>query len=212
MKAFLFLTFSFLSVLILRGQSNSTKIDGLTIDPSIKAVAEQYIGKSELGESQSTWLIYKNRMFVDFFQDDKLVQSTNDKEISQVSKSFYYWRNDTLNIDGAFGLFGGFGFHIKITNGRAALYHMLASDEFPSYSYNENDSLIFRLEVPCIDTKIILSELPDPVKKQIVYGYVEFKSGTYYSSNGSVDGKETRPRDKNRINMKMYFKSGVFDF
>ena len=67
---------------------------------------------------------------------------------------------------------------------------MLASDEFPSYAYKEKDSLIFRLEVPCTDTKIILSEIPNSTKNQVIYGLVEFKSGDYYASSGSVDGQE----------------------
>jgi hypothetical protein len=213
MKRLLILLMLFLSIVDLHGQSSNTnEIDGLTIDPGIKIEAEQYFGKSEFDEAQDKWLIYNNRMLVDFYEDDKLIQTTKDKEISKLAKSVYYWRKDTLNIDGAFGLFGGFGFNVKIINGKATLYHMLASDEFPSYSYNENDSLIFRLEVPCAETKIILSDLPDPEKKQVIYGYVEFKSGEYYSTNGSVNGKEIKPRNRSRINMRMYFKSGISPF
>jgi hypothetical protein len=88
---------------------------------------------------------------------------------------------------------------------------MLASDDFPSYAYKENDSLIYRLEVPCTETKIILSEIPDSTKKPIVYGYVEFKSNNYYMSSGSADGHEILPRKKQRANMKIYFKSGKLD-
>ena len=117
-----------------------------------------------------------------------------------------------MGIDGAFGLFGGTGFSIKIIKGKATLYHMLASDEFPSYAYSEKDSLIFRLEIPCTDTKIVLSEIPDKTKKQVIYGYVEFKSGDYYASSGSVDGQEILPRKKQRANMRIYFKSAHIDF
>jgi hypothetical protein len=58
----------------------------------------------------------------------------------------------------------------------------------------------------------VLSEIPDPIKNQIVYGYVEFKSGDYYASSGSADGQEILPRKKQRANMKIYFKSGHLDF
>jgi len=212
-KLFSILLILFLPTLDLYGQSTSVKKnDGLTIDPGIKAVAELYIEKSEPHEGIAEWLMYNSQMIVDFYLGDTLIISTRDKEIKRASKSFYYWRNDTLTIDGAFGLFGGFGFTIKIVNGHATLYHLLASDEFPSYAYNENDRLIPRLEVPCTETKIILSELPDPKKKQLIYGYVEFKSSNFYSSNGSIDGKEIKPRNKNRNNMKMYFKSGITPF
>jgi hypothetical protein len=66
--------------------------------------------------------------------------------------------------------------------------------------------------VPCTDTKIILSEIPDSTNKQIIYGYVEFKSDHYYASSGSVNGKEILPRKKLRNNMKLYFKSGYLNF
>ena len=101
---------------------------------------------------------------------------------------------------------------IDIYKNNATLYHMLSSADFPSYAYKENDSLIFRLEVPCSDTRIILSEIPDSTKKQIIYGYVEFKSGNYFASSGSADGQEILPRQKLRNNMKLYFKSSKFDF
>lgn len=186
---------------------------GLTLDPSIKNEVEKNISPSEFGAGQDKILIYNNSMLLDFYEDDKLFISLKEQDNkSTVFKSFYYWQNDTLGIDGAYGLFGGTGFTIKIVKGVATLYHMLASDEVPSYAYNEKDSLIFRLEVPCTDTKIVLSEIPDSTKKQVIYGYVEFKSGDYYSSSGSTEEKEILPRKKQRADMKIYFKSAFIDF
>lgn len=187
-------------------------IGGLTIDPNIKTEVEKIITPSEFGAGQDKLLIYDNRLLLDFYEDDKLSISLKEQDNkSNVFKSFYYWQGDTLGIDGAFGLFGGTGFSIIIIKGKATLYHMLASDDFPSYAYKEKDSLIFRLEVPCTDTKIVLSEIPDSTKNQIVYGYVEFKSGDYYASSGSVDGQEILPRKKQRANMRIYFKSAKLD-
>lgn len=195
------------------GQSTKDNAPGgLTIDPSIMTEVEKNISLSEFGAGQDKILIYNNRMLLDFYEDDKLSISHKEQDNkSTVFKSFYYWKGDTLGIEGAFGLFGGTGFAIKINEGKASLYHMLASDDFPSYAYKEEDSLIFRLEVPCTDTKIILSEIPDSTKKQVIYGYVEFKSGDYYTSSGSADGQEIMPRKKQRTNMRIYFKSAYLD-
>jgi hypothetical protein len=191
-------------------KDNST--EGLTIDPNIKTEVEKNITPSEFGAGQDKILIYNNRMLLDFYEDDKLSNSIKEQDNkSTVFKSFYYWQGDTLGIDGAFGLFGGTGFSIKIIKGNATLYHMLASDQFPSYAYKEKDSLVYRLEVPCTDTKIVLSEMPDSTKNQTIYGYVEFKSGDYYASNGSADGQEILPRKKQRANMRIYFKSAKLD-
>ena len=185
---------------------------GLTIDPNIKTDVEKNISTSAFGAGQDQLLIYNNLMLVDFYEDDKLIFTFKDQDKkSTVFKSFYYWKGDTICIDGAFGLFGGTGFSTKITKSNATTYHMLASDEFPSYAYNEKDSLMFRLEVPCTDTKIVLSEIPDSTKNRTIYGYVEFKSGDYFASRGSLDGQEILPRKKQRANMRIYFKSAKLD-
>lgn len=196
------------------GQSVSNDLmGGLTIDPKIKTEVEKNITQSEYGAGQDEILIYNTPMLIEFYEDDKLINSykEQDKKIN-VFKSFYYWQGDTLNIDGAYGQFGGTGFSIKKIKDRVILYHLLASDEFPSYAYKEKDSLVFRLEVPCTDSKIVLSEIPDTGHKQIIYGYVEFKSDDYYASSGSAEGKENLPRKKQRTNMRIYFKSAYVNF
>lgn len=213
MTKFLIIIVTFCSTVCSYGQSTKDNYTGgLTIDPSIKTEVEKNISPSAFDAGQDIILIYNNRMLLDFYEDDKLSVSLKEQDNnSTVFKSFYYWQGDTLGIDGVFGLFGGIGFSIKIIEGNATLYHMLASDDFPSYAYEEKDSLIFRLEVSCTDTKIVLSEIPDSTKNQIVYGYVEFKSGDYYASSGSVDGQEILPRKKQRVNMRIYFKSAKLD-
>ena len=184
----------------------------LIIDPSIKEEVEKHISPSEFAGRQDKLLIYNNQMLVDFYEDNELSISIQDKDDkSTVFKSFYYWYQDTLRIDGAYGLFGGIGFSMKIMDGNASLYHMIAADEFPSHSYTESDSLMFRLEVPCSDSKIILSELPDSTQEKIVYGYVEFKSDDYFASRGSENDQEILPRKKQRVDMRIYFKSALLD-
>lgn len=213
MTKYLIIVIIFCSTLYSCGQStNGKSIGELTIDPNIKTEVEKNITPSEFGVGQENNLIYNNRMLLDLYENDKLSISLKEQDNkSTVFKSFYFWQDDTLRIDGAFGLFGGTGFSIKIIKEKATLYHMLASDDFPSYAYKEKGSLIFRLEVPCSETKILLSEIPDSIKNQTVYGYVEFKSGDYYASSGSADGKEILPRKKQRANMRIYFKSVKLD-
>lgn len=214
MIKYLIIIFTFCSTLSSSGQTTKdSTTSGLTIDPNIRIEVEKNITPSEFGAGQDELLIYNNRMLLDFYEDDKLSISLKAQDNkSTVFKSFYYWQGDTLGIDGAYGLFGGTGFTVKIIKGKATLYHMLASDDFPSYAYDEKDSLTWRLEIPCTDTKIVLSEIPDSNKKQIVYGYVEFKSGDYYKSNGSGDGQEFVPRIKQRANMRIYFKTAYIEF
>lgn len=193
------------------GQKNANNsIKGLMIDPGVKNEVEKYISRLKLENipNKAEDLVYNNTMIGEMYENDKqIVSLTSDLNKKSAFRSFYYWQGDTLGIDGAFGMYTGVGFSIKIIENNAVIYHLLSADNNPSYAYQERDNLKFRLEVPCSDTKIILSELPDFTNAQTIYGYVEFKSESYYQSKGSVEGEEVLPRKKEKANMKIYFKS-----
>ena len=199
--------------LLLISCSNEQKrsnIKGLTIDSNIKNEVEKHLADQSKFEQFSDFMqVYSNSLSIENYENDRLVVSSMDFSRKLPFKSFYLWNKDTLGINGAYGLFGGTGFYIEITDNKAELFHMLSADDFPTYAYKEKDSLIMRLEVPCTDTKIILSEIPDSTKNQIIYGFVEFKSNEFYSvSNIYVEGEEPK-RKRTRNNMKIYFKSGL---
>lgn len=205
-KIFLIL---FIGVTCWSCNSQKSDLEGVTIDPSIKAEAEKYLVEdSEYAQMGDIMQVYGNSAFLKLYDNDSLVFQNEDPARKLPFKSFYFWDKDTLGINGAYGLFGGTGFYIKIENKKATLYHMLSSDDSPSYAYKEKDDLIMRLEVPSTDTKIVLSELPNQTDKQIIYGYVEFKSGEYFATQGFADGKEILPRKRTRCDMRVYFKSG----
>ena len=195
------------------GQSRQESTNGFIIDPSIKGEAEDNFKSAsekyeEINDSNVGFQIFENYLEFEFYENDSLILSTEGHRRGVLFKSFYMWEGDTLTIDGLLGLFGGGGFALKIINGKATVYHMLSSDDFPTYAYGENTELIDRLEVPCHDTKAVVSEIPIKGAGKNIYGYVEFKSEHYFTSQGTADGKEYRPRKKSRANMKMYFKSG----
>ncbi|MCH2034086.1 MAG: hypothetical protein MK202_11310 [Tenacibaculum sp.] len=200
-------------VLILCSCSNGQKktdIEGLTIDPKIKSQVEKHIVQQLEFEGAGDFMqVYGNSLNMESYENDSLIVSSTDFSKKLPFRSFYFWNKDTLGINGAFGIFGGTGFYIRIAAKKAELFHMLSSDDFPTYAYKKNDSLIMRLEVPCSDTKIVLSEIPDSTKNQIIYGLVEFKSSDFYSASGAfLEGEEPK-RKKTRNNMKIYFKSGL---
>jgi len=196
-----------------RGQSlNSTFIEGLTVNPMIKEEAKTNI--KDLKEFEGGKLgiqIYESKVAIEFYENDSLILSTMDNPKSIISKSFYYWRGDTLTIDGGIGLAVGAGFSLKLVTNKATVYHMVSSDESPLYAYSETSDIIHRLDVPCLNFKVVLSELPEKGGNQTVYGYVEFESDKFYSRQRIKDGKEIGPRNKLRSNMKMYFKSSPVD-
>jgi hypothetical protein len=209
-ESILLLTLSVLITIYSSGQTSTTKtIEGLVINPQIKIEAERNIIESKDFEKiDQGFQIYENMVTMELYENDSLILLTKDTPKSIIFKSFYFWRGDTLIVDGGIGLFGGGGFSIQIVYDKATVYHMLSSDEFPTYAYEEKSKLIERLEVPCHNGKVILSEIPKKGKNKVIYGYVEFKSDNYFTSQGTVDGREYRPRKKSRSNMKMYFRSG----
>lgn len=190
-------------------EQNSSK---LKLDKNIKEEVESKIMKSEFGNSMGDkLLIYNNILTTDYYENDSLLSTTNSQIQAMPFKSFFYPQNDTTVIDGAYGLFGGFGFSIKLINKEAIIYHMLAGDDFPVYSLTKEGELKYRIEVPTTKAKLTLSKIPILEEEEIVYGIVEFDSNEYYQSGVILDGEEIEERRKIRMNMKIYFKSKFID-
>ena len=183
------------------------------IDKTIEEEVNSKISESELGTSfDNLFLVYDNILIADFYESDSISFSTKNSEKKMPFKSFFYKRNDTISIDGAYGLFGGFGFSLKIIDNKPTLYHMLAGDDFPMYAMTEDGDLKFRIEVPCSDAKIILSKIPEAKDKEIIYGVVEFKSDPFYEAISINKDGDSNGRKKNQVAMKIYFKSRYYDF
>ncbi len=194
------------------GPANDKSVSIFEIDKAVESKVEEMISESKFGNQvQETFLIYDNILITDYYEDDSLVMSTKKNKQKMPFKSFFYARNDTVTIDGAYGLFGGFGFSIKFIDDKPIVYYMAAGDDFPTYSMTKDGGLEYRIEVPCTNTKLTLSSIPELKEEEIIYGMVEFESGEYYQSGASVDGKEIEDRKKIRVDMKIYFKSKFLD-
>jgi hypothetical protein len=190
------------------GQTSPTlEIKGVVIDPAIRNEANKQMSElEEMDSIQNTMSIYANAMWVKTYESDTLAFADTSFSNKQLFKSFYLWRGDTLVLHGVFGLFGGSGFAIHLRKDGATLYHLVNADASNVFGYQPNDTLTDILNVPCVNTKMVLSELPDSNKKQEVYGYVAFESASYYQAT-MADGKEQLPRSKQRVAMRVYFKS-----
>lgn len=103
-------------------------------------------------------------------------------------------------IDGAYGMFDGFGFSIKIKDQKATVYALVIG-EVANYALTENGERKQRLEVPCATSELTLSEYPEIKEDGLLYGYIAFESQDFYS------GLEGNKPTKNRLKMKVYFKS-----
>ncbi|MGB5821069.1 MAG: hypothetical protein WBG90_16405 [Saonia sp.] len=80
------------------------------------------LSESEFKDSfDDLFLVYENVLFANFYEKDSLVVSTVEKERIMPFKSFYYVQNDTISINGACGLFGGFRFSIEFVEDKREL-------------------------------------------------------------------------------------------
>lgn len=209
MKNKILILFILFGITVCAQKTESKKLE-LVIDKSIKDIVESKVKKSKYSRDFGGFLIYETPETVEFFVNDSLAMSTNGDK-ADLFKSFYYEKNDTISIDGAFGLFGGFGFSIKLIDKKPFVYTLMAADEIPIYSLTKSDSLELRIEVSCKNVKLILSKQPKLKSEEIVYGYLEFESSEFYQGNPIFGRKETQERIKLKMNMKVYFKSKFID-
>jgi hypothetical protein len=207
----------------LYGQSKPAGLpDTVLIYPDFQETVEQHIREADVALRLPEW-VYYNRLYANMYENDKLILSTKDSAaMNRYFQSFYYWQDDTLVIDGTFGLLGGYGFSLKIHKGKAQLYYLVTTDEnWYCYAYTEKSRLLTRLEVPCTNTSIILSEIPGPMN-QTIYGYVKFKSDPYFVNKNlgekffkeDVKDEDVKMEDyldrvRARADMKIYFRSDL---
>jgi|TARA_B110000091_G_C13615980_1_gene390876 hypothetical protein len=179
-----------------------------SIDASIENEAKKHFSASKFGGNTQGLMLYENDMEIEYYENNILSQSVKIEEQKKSTfKSYFTSREDTLYIDGLFGLWGGSGFSIKIINGIPKLFHIANSDEFPVYSTTKEGKYQQFVEIPCKEVKIVLSQEPVKHQTDTIFGYVEFKSNSYFVSPGSADGKELGPRKEVNVNMKTYFQT-----
>lgn len=178
-----------------------------TVDPKIKSEVLQYAEKPINSGAMESAIpnVYPNTLFLTYCENDTPLFSTFSLQKKDLFKSWYSFKGDTLEIEGAFGLFGSFGFFIQLVNEKVSVYHMLSADDSPYYSYTPEGPIRMRLEVPCRSFRLVLSEIPNRESLPELFGRVEFVSEPYYS--GASVSQVTRQS----VQMKIYFRSRYFD-
>lgn len=199
MKTYSILVLFLVLITKINGQSIEFSNDFI-VNPKIEIEAKKHFSALSTNKHDSLGVFY-NDLIAEYFQEDTLILSTrNTSSDNRPFKAFYYWRNDTLHIEGGFGFFSIFGFSVQVNNNKAKVNHLLSSDKLPSYKFDPDDIFRLRLEVPCHNSKFELSSPLEKIKNQTIYGLVEFESGEYYQIHRGV-------LKKSRMNMTIYFKA-----
>jgi hypothetical protein len=148
------------------------------VDQSIKAKVDKKV-KSFNGVTMSS-------MDFKMFENDRIVGDTYAKGKSidecMIMTSL---DGDTINITGFMGMFAGFGYQITLFKDTCIVRHFAKSDA-EIYKHHKNDSLEFRVSVPCKTYKLTLTKKPKFKKGDIVEGIIELMSDEYFEvANGN---------------------------
>jgi hypothetical protein len=190
-------------ILVLFLNSCQQKTEGFRIDKTIQKEVEERTKSTEFSSSTNETFLYETSADIEFFEDGE-VEYDSKGEIKTMFRSYYYEQEGVISIVGAYGMFDGFGFSIKIQDNKATVYALVSSGDLPNYSLTEDGKREAKLEVPCTNAKLILSKYPEVKNNDPIYGYVEFESQDFYS------GLEYQNQTQQRLNMKVYFKAILF--
>jgi hypothetical protein len=153
---------------------------------------------------------FKTKVFLQYYIDDKLIKIINEDSSSMMS--WYNIRNDTIDLvvhpDTWFS--GTSSLLLRFINGSVKVMFLRAAhDPRPLFKLNEKDTFNYFVEVPAKKYYLQLSEIPDPIIKQPIYGFIDMESHDYYEKkeNGDNHAGKDSSGTKNKNVLKFYFRS-----
>ena len=137
------------------------------------------------------------RYFQNGIQTDSIITNGYDM------MSWYSIRNDTIDMVAHLNHFETAALLVRFLNGKQTVLfyrapHELGDDKH--FRVTKKQPYSYSIEVIPKRYHLILSEIPDTMNKQIVYGYIDMESGDYYDNRDSLEQREN-------IHMQFYFRS-----
>jgi hypothetical protein len=186
------------------------------IDLNIKSIVEKHISNAPFTSiSAIDTTAYYNEVDAEIYSGNPNFPHIMKSDTTDVLfNSSYFTESDTIILWGSYELGAQLGFIIKIIDKQFHVYHLVSSSSGdPRHSLTGNSNWKQYLEVPCLESKVILSQKPTLKSKQPIYGYIEFKSRDYFYKGINLNDTPQDPKDdeieviKSKTNMKIYFKS-----
>jgi hypothetical protein len=190
--------FLFCPMAFCHGKIASDQATRFLVDTSIKSKALQNVSF----RSKSQW--FDAHLNAEFYSDDTLKERLNDT-VKMHFIGRYWWHRDTLSLTADIGDFFTSGFLADICRGKSmGVLHNVCAHENKDYRFRLTDSPTVCVEVPCAQSELIISGLPDSTSDEPIYGFVSFKSLNYYyrGDSGLI---------KRSANMSFYFRAINFD-
>jgi hypothetical protein len=142
---------------------------------------------------------FKTPIEVYYFLNDKLVDSIIDSDFGMIS--WYSNNKDTIDLVAHIGEFETSALLIRFISGKPQVFHYRAPHEEQNYfRLNKFDIFTSQVKVPPTRYKLSISQIPDTIKKPVVFGQIEMESSGYYDRRVTL-------QQKHSIQMKFNFRS-----
>lgn len=172
---------------------DTTKI--FILDTNLKDTAERRI--SFLSDKYSSY--FNTPIELRFFSDGMLTDSVI--ELNFEMDSWYFNKKDTIDLVAHTGVLESRALLLRFINQKPSVFFYRAPHGHQNYfKINKSDYFTDQIEVPPINYKLKLSQIPDTINKPVVFGYIDMESSDYYDKRDAL-------QQKNRVQMKFYFRS-----
>ena len=142
---------------------------------------------------------FKTPIEVRYFLNDKLVDSIIQTDFGMIS--WYSNKKDTIDLVAHIGEFETSALLLRFIDGKPSVFYYRAPHLGQNYfRQNKTDTFTNQIEVLPTRYNLILSQIPDTIKKPIVFGQIDMESSGYY------DKRDTLQRE-HKIKMKFNFRS-----
>lgn len=194
----------FLAALLLPLWSSSQADTHVEIRRSIRKEAQKHFKYADYPSPSEQVYVYMNRFLAEIWEEDTLVFSSfGDDTADLLFKSYYEWKEDTLEIHGLFSVNNPGDNHIRIrVINEDISTEFIPFTEYPNTALTPEGSFTNQPVIPCPDARLVLSGNPKKGKDKLIYGCAEFTTADFYTDGGS-----NFPPIRYRVRMKVYFKA-----
>ena len=115
--------------------------------------------------------------------------------------SWYSSRGDTIDLVAHIGDFETSALLLRFINEKLEVFHYRAPHSGQHYfRLNKTDPFTNQIEVPPVKYKLSLSQIPDTIKKPVIFGQIDMESSGYYDKRDTL-------QQQHSIKMKFSFRS-----
>lgn len=180
------------------------------IDPNIKLIVQNEIIDT-IQKQRGCSYHFLSKEDSKYNLNDTLYEISKDTlDFRRYEASWIILEDTTLIVGNEVRSDGTFGFRVEIIDNRAKTFGYLRTHVMLSnLSIDTTDKNLYNsILIPTSESKIILSELPDSISDEEIYGYLEFQTEEFYIFENTFNEDEaTKLESKIKIYNQIHFKS-----